>query len=91
MKRQRLNWFCHIQRIPRCRQTKKKLGWDTSKQAAKHGKPKPRWEYKIKKDLICIKITYKNAEAIVKEENNGSRWLMPLAPKSDWQNRKIDR
>jgi hypothetical protein len=55
VKVQRISWFGHVQRMPDTRTAKKILDW---KPLAKRlqGRPKYRWEDKIKQDICQMKI-----------------------------------
>ena len=72
IKRQRLKWFGHIQRMPRNRLPKKLLEWEPSNGATKPGKPKTTWKDTIKRDLMDMKITYEEAEAMARDRK---QWL----------------
>jgi len=58
--------------MSRNRLPKELLDWEPSNGAAKLGKPKTTWKDTIKRDLVDMKITYEEAEAMAKERK---QWL----------------
>ena len=58
--------------MPRNRLPKKLLDWEPSNETAKLGKPKTTRKDTIKRDLIDMKITCEETEAIAKDRK---QWL----------------
>jgi len=55
IKAQRLSWFGHVQRMPDTRTVKNIFKWEPLTKKSQ-GRPKNRWEDKIKQDICQMKI-----------------------------------
>jgi hypothetical protein len=55
IKAQRLSWFGHVQRIPDTRTVKKIFKWNPLTKRSQ-GRPKYRWEDKVKQDICQMKV-----------------------------------
>ena len=55
IKAQRLSWFGHVQRMPDTRRVKKIFKWSPLTKRSQ-GRPKYRWEDKVKQDICQMKV-----------------------------------